>query len=85
MHCASNEAWPLHDHCSEGSTSWCKYKRDRANCTNLYKHGPSLPLDVTAKLKPEFNRLSEDRLRRLTGNDAEPKRVFEWDGVAESF
>ena len=62
MHCASNEERPLHDHCPTGSTSWCKYQRDRANRTNLFKHGPGLPLNVIAKLKPVYVRLSEDSL-----------------------
>ena len=62
MHCASSESRPLHDHCPIGSTSWCKYQRDKANRTSLYKHGPGLPLEVIAKLKPEYVRLSENSL-----------------------
>ena len=62
MHCASSESRPLHDHCPAGSTSWCKYQKDRANRTKLYKHGPGLPLEVIAKLKTEYARLSEDSL-----------------------
>ena len=42
MHCASSEARPLHDHCT-GSTSWCRYQQEKANHTNLYKHGSGLP------------------------------------------
>ena len=62
MHCASTEARPLHDHCPTGSASWCRYQQDKANGTKLYKHGPGLPLEVIAKLKPEYIRLSEDSL-----------------------
>lgn len=62
MHCASSEARPLHDHCPTGSASWCKYQKDKANHTNLFKHGPGLPLPVIAKLKPEYIRLSENNL-----------------------
>ena len=62
MHCASSEACPLHDHCPTGSASWCKYQKDKANHTNLFKHGPGLPLPVIAKLKPEYIRLSENNL-----------------------
>ena len=61
-HCASSESHPLHDHCPAGSTSWCKYQKDRANRRKLYKHGPGLPLELIAKLQPEYARLSEDRL-----------------------
>ena len=60
MHCASSESHLLHDHCPTGSTSWCKFQKDRANRTKLNKHGPGLPLGVIAKLKPEYARLSDD-------------------------
>ena len=62
MHCASGESRPLHHHCPAGSTSWCKYQKDKANTTKLYKHGPGLPLKLIAKLKPEYARLSDDSL-----------------------
>ena len=62
MHCASTEERPLHDHCPTGSASWCRYQQDKANQTKLYKHGPGLPLEVIAKLKPEYVRLSIDIL-----------------------
>ena len=62
MHCASSEACPLHDHCPTGNASWCKYQKDKANHTNLFKHGPGLSLPVIAKLKPEYIRLSENNL-----------------------
>ena len=62
MHCTSTEARALHDHCPTGSASWCRYQQDEANGTKLYKHGPGLPLEVIAKLKPEYIRLSEDSL-----------------------
>ena len=62
MHCASSEACPLHDHCPISSASWCKYQKDKANHTNLFKHRPGLSLPVIAKLKPEYIRLSENNL-----------------------
>ena len=58
FHCASNESRKLHDYCLVGPNSWCGYQRDRAN----YKHGPGLPLAVIAKVKPVYQRLSEDSL-----------------------
>ena len=61
-HCASSESRPLHDHCPASSTSCCKYQKDRANRIKLYKHGPRLPLELIAKLQPEYARLSEDSL-----------------------
>ena len=39
MHCASNKSRSLHNHCPTGSTSWCKYHKDKANKTKLHKHG----------------------------------------------
>ena len=63
MHCASTEQRPLHDHCPTGSASWCRYQQDKANQTKLYKHGPGLPLEVIAKLEPEYVRLSNDILQ----------------------
>ena len=74
MHCASSESRPLHDHSPTGSTSWCKYQQDRANRTNLYKHGPGLPLKVVAKVKPEYVRLSDDSLLEvLTWQNKKPE------------
>ena len=60
-HCASSEAHPLQDHCT-GSTSWYRYQQDKANRTNLYKHGSGLTLAVIKEVKPEYVRLSEDNL-----------------------
>ena len=56
MHCASRECLPT------GSTSWCKCQQDKANRTSLYKHGPGLPLQFIAKVKPEYVKLSDDTL-----------------------
>jgi hypothetical protein len=39
FHCASNKDRPLHDHCPDGASSWCGYKRDAANKTKKFKHG----------------------------------------------
>ena len=56
------EQRPLHDHCPTDSASWCRYQQNKANQSKLYKHGPGLPLEVIAKLKPENVRLSNDIL-----------------------
>lgn len=39
-------------------SSWCGFQRDK----NSFKHGPGLPDNVIAKVKPVFQRLSEDSL-----------------------
>ena len=62
FHCASSERRDLHHHCPEGPNSWCRFNKDRANRTNLYKPGPGLPDHVIAEVKPVFCRLSEDSL-----------------------
>ena len=71
FHCASSEQRNLHLHCPEGPNSWCRFNKDRANQTNIYKPGPGLPLNVIAELKPVYKRLSED--------DILASKVFGWE------
>ncbi|XP_068672674.1 uncharacterized protein [Montipora foliosa] len=58
FHCASSEKRDLHNHCPAGPSSWCGFQRDR----NTFKHGPGLPDAVIARVKPVYQRLSEDTL-----------------------
>ena len=58
FHCASSERRDLHTHGPTGPFSWCGFQCDR----NSFKHGPGLPDNVIAKVKPVFQRLSEDSL-----------------------
>ena len=62
FHVASSRENNWHSHCPEGETSWCTFKRDKTNGTNLYKPGAGLPLDIVAKLKPIYNDLSSSEL-----------------------
>ena len=62
FHCVSTEAKPYHVHCPTGSDSWCRYQQDKANNTNLYKHGAGLPKEVIKHVKPIYERLSEPSL-----------------------
>lgn len=63
FHCASSKDKDyLHLHCPEGSDSWCRFKKDKANRANTCKHWNDLPLDVIKEIKPIFQRLSEDSL-----------------------
>ena len=55
FHCASNGD---HSHCPTGPSSWYGFQHDKSS----YKHGPRLPLSVIAKVKPIYQRLSEDSL-----------------------
>ena len=56
FHCASSESRPLHQYCPVGPESWCKYQQDK----NSYKHGSGLPLPIIAKVRPIYQRLSDD-------------------------
>ena len=62
FHCASSARRNLHQYCPDGPNSWCQFKKDKANNTNNYKPGPGLPDNVIAKVKPVYNRLSNDEL-----------------------
>ena len=44
LHVSSNEKHQYH---SLYDKTWCRYRRDEANNTNLFKHGPGLPNDST--------------------------------------
>ena len=63
FHCASSDKRPLHEHCPPGDSSWCAYQQGKAKgVPNEHKHGPGLPLEVIAKVKPIYQRLSQDDL-----------------------
>ena len=50
-HSASSKDNSYHVHHPDGSDSWCKFKKDKANHTSEYKAGPGLP--KTVSLGPE--------------------------------
>ena len=62
FHCAASDRRNLHHHCPDGPDSWCRFKQDRANNTNLYKPGPGLPDNIIELIKPIYKRLSADTL-----------------------
>ena len=62
FHCVSSKKRNLHSHCPDGPESWCRFKQDLANKTNLYKPGPGLPDQIIALIKPIYARLSNDDL-----------------------
>ena len=62
FHCISSKKRDLHNHCPDGPDSWCSFKRDKANNTDLYKPGPGLPDNIIALIKPIYARLSTDDL-----------------------
>ena len=66
------------------SASWCKYQKDKANHTNLFKYGPGLPLAVIVKLKLNIpNLVRKLAAEVLAWQDVKSKWVFEWDGVTK--
>lgn len=54
FHVASSEKRNLHTFCPSGAESWCQFKRDVTNGTNLYKPGPGLGDNVIAFVKPIY-------------------------------
>ena len=54
FHVASSAKRNLHEYCDNGPGSWCQYKRDIANNTNLYKPGPGLSDKVIGRIKPIY-------------------------------
>ena len=84
FHCSSSKKRNLHDHCPDGPESWCRYKKDVANKTKLYKPGPGLPDHIIAELKPIYERLSNDELLKRcldgkTQNQNESLNGMIWD------
>lgn len=62
FHGASSDRRNLHQYCPNGPESWCRYKQDKANNTDLYTPGPGLPDDIIKLIKPIYARLSADTL-----------------------
>ena len=62
FHVASTDEKPWHDHCPDGTDSWCRYKKDRATGTNTFVHGKGLSLEVIKHAKPIFEDLQRDSL-----------------------
>ena len=85
MHVAYSKSRPLHDHCPTGSTSWCKYQQDKASRTSTYKHEPGLPLELIAKVTPEYIKLSDSLLEKClhgkTQNQNEALNGMVWQRI----
>ena len=54
FHVCSSSKRELHNFCPTGSNSWCQFKRDLTNGTNLYKPGPGLSDEVIKHVKPIY-------------------------------
>ena len=57
LHAASDEQQRYHMLCEQSATSWFQYQRDKFNKTNLFMHGPGLPKEVIALVKPVYKDL----------------------------
>ena len=82
FHCASTERYDHHTHCPTEPSSWCGFQRGRHN----FKHGPILPNDLIGKVKPVFQRLSEESmlekfLHRKAQNQNEAINEMVWECI----
>jgi hypothetical protein len=63
IHCVSSKKRNLHTCC--GPDSWCRFKQDKTNNTDLYKCGRDLPDNIIAQIRPIYDRLSSNDLFSL--------------------
>ena len=89
FHIASSKTNNFHTYCPETPDSWCQYKRDIINKTNLYKPGPGLADEIIKYVKPEYAKLTnEDDLSRClhgkTQNANESFNVMIWERAPKS-
>ena len=91
FHVASSSKNNWHNHCREGSSSWCPFKQDQANCTSNYKPGAGLPLDIVAQFKPIYNdndlsssELLYKCLHGKTQNQNESLNAMLWERIAKT-
>ena len=76
-------------HCPIVPNSWCKYSADRANKTETYKPGQSLPRDIIYKIIPIFLGLSkyselEKCLHGKTQNANESFNTTMWERIPKT-
>ena len=84
FHCAASDRRNLYHHCPDGPDSWCRFKQDRANNTNLYKAGPGLPDNIIELIKPIYKRLSADTLLSKTQNQNDSLNGMIWNRLPKS-
>ena len=51
-----------HDSCPSSKDSWCQYRVDKLNNTNLYKSKGELPIDVRKAILPIYNNLCKEEM-----------------------
>ena len=86
LHVSSNEKHQYHSLCN---ASWCQYQRDQVNKTNLFKHGPGLPNDILAHVKPIYRDLiKHEELKKClhgkTQNQNESFNSLIWERAPKS-
>lgn len=89
LHVSSSAKNNWHDHCPDGPTSWCRYKKDLATGVSKYKPGPGLPMSIICQIKPIFTELSKDTLlskclHGRTQNANECYNAMIWERVPKS-
>lgn len=69
-HIKSTNEHPLHDGCSAGKNSWCKWRQAEAEgILDDFNHSPALPAYVIDHLTPIYTDLTkEDLLNRCWGD-----------------
>lgn len=78
-HKCSTDKNPQHKYCPAGSTSWCSWRRAKAEGTlNDYTHDAPLTDKVQEIIKPIYENLSNDELleRCLGGNTQNNNESF---------
>lgn len=81
-HYASTEDNKMHDYCSEGTDSWCKWQRDQANGTSSFK--PKNVAPAVMEILPTFQGLWAENLLQsvledLSQNNNEALNHLVWD------
>ena len=62
FHCASSKKQNLNTWYPDGLDSWCRFKQEKVNNTDLYKCGPGLPDNIIALIRPIYDRLNSNDL-----------------------
>ena len=86
LHIASSEENNFHGQCD---ASWCQYKQDEINQTNLFKPGKGLPMATIKKVRPIYMDLIaakelEKCLHGKTQNQNESYNNMIWERIPKS-
>ena len=60
FHLASSKGNEYHAYCPATKDSWCQFKRDEINGTNLYKLGKGFEAEIIKHVKLEYVKLTDE-------------------------